>query len=261
MRHNAAKDIESLLVEVDSLVPLQSNPRRGNIDAIMASYAEFGQVRPIVVRPNGNGTSTVIAGNHQLEAAKRLGWTHIAAVTFDADDSRAVAFALADNRTMELGHTDQAALNEILLDVADEYPELFENLGWDEFEMAAIEEADDIRSWSDESTTSYIPPVIKPIAEAAANILSSLVKEDEDGEKRIVADNTVDHKEVATKGSTVTTGGTAPQAVVQYTLVFDNPQQQARWYEFIRWLRNDPAIAGTTTAEKLIDFIDQHIEI
>jgi hypothetical protein len=261
MKHNVAKDLQPLLVEVATLVPLEGNPRRGNVDAIVSSYAEFGQIKPIVVRPNADGTSTVVAGNHQLQAAKKLGWTHIAAVSFDADDSRAVAFALADNRTMELGHTDQSALNAILVDVAEIYPELFENLGWDEFEIAAIEESEDRRNWGDETSNAYIPPVVNKVAETAANILSSLVKEDEDGERRIIADASVDHREVATKGSTITSGGAAPQAVVQYTIVFDNPDQQARWYEFIRWLRNDPAIVGNTTAEKLIDFIDQHIEV
>jgi hypothetical protein len=29
----------------------------------------------------------------------------------------------------------------------------------------------------------------------------------------------------------------------------------------MKWLKADPAIAGVTMAEKLIDFIDQHIEI
>ena len=99
MNHNIHESIASLACPVDNLVHLQGNPRVGNIDAIAASYEEFGQVRPIVVRPNNDGTSTVIAGNHQLEAARRLGWTHIAVVEMDADDSRAIAFAIADNRT------------------------------------------------------------------------------------------------------------------------------------------------------------------
>ena len=265
MKHNVSKDIESLLVPIDSLLPLEGNPRRGNISAIISSYVEFGQVKPIVIRPNDDGTSTVIAGNHQMEAAKKLGWTHIAAVTFDADNSRAIAFALADNRTMELGHTEQSALNQMLVDVSDIYPELLEGLGWDEIELAEISEHADAQKWSDGSSNSYTTPVIQPIisaaAEATAQALTSLVREDEDGERRIIAPSSEDHRELAVKGSTMTAAGNAPQAVVQYTIVFDNPQQQARWYEFVRWLRNDPAIAGNTTAEKLIDFVDQHIEI
>jgi len=267
LNHNVAKDLEGLLVPVDSLEPLENNPRRGDVNAIMASYGEFGQVKPIVIRPNSDGRATVIAGNHQLEAARKLGWTHIAAVSYDVDDSRAIAFALADNRTMELGHTETSALNEVLVDVSDIYPELFEQLGWDEFEIAEMEEMVERKNWSDEQTTSYIPPVIQtpPSAsvEAANKTLSGLVREDEDGELRINAPRDVDHRDIATQGSVMTSAGsgTAPQAVVQYTIVFDNPQQQKRWYEFIKWLRSDPAVAGDTMAEKLIDFIDQHIEI
>jgi hypothetical protein len=55
--------------------------------------------------------------------------------------------------------------------------------------------------------------------------------------------------------------GSAPQAVVQYTLVFDNPDQQKRWYDFVRWLRNDPGYDGDTTAEKIMSFIDAHSEV
>jgi hypothetical protein len=48
--------------------------------------------------------------------------------------------------------------------------------------------------------------------------------------------------------------------VVQYTLVFDDADQQKRWYDFIRFLRNDPAYVGDTTASKLIDFVDAHAD-
>ena len=107
MKHKVDPSLHSLMVDVNTLTPLPGNPRKGNVDSIMASYAEFGQVKPIVVRPNGDGTSTVIAGNHQLMAAQTLGWTHIAAIPFEVDVNRAIAFALTDNRTNELGHSDQ----------------------------------------------------------------------------------------------------------------------------------------------------------
>jgi len=44
-------------------------------------------------------------------------------------------------------------------------------------------------------------------------------------------------------------------------LVFDDPEQQRRWYDFIRWLRNDPGYDGSTTAEKIMSFIDAHSEV
>ena len=256
---NISPDLEPLSLPIDQLVPLQKNPRKGNIEAIMSSYKEFGQLKPIVVRPEDDGTYVVIAGNHQLQAAKNLGWDRIAAVQMNADEERAVAFALADNRTMELGHTDSSILNEIVVDLWDGYPELFEGLGWDEFEIAAIEEGQILSENVSPIADGYFPPVIQPITPSAPVNLN--IEEDDDGNRRIVAGNDVDHNRVAVAGSTVVSPGSSPQAVVQYTIVFDNPDQQRRWYEFIRYLRNDPGIAGTTTAEKLIDFIDMHTEV
>jgi hypothetical protein len=255
---NISKDLLSLALPIENLIPLQNNPRKGNVDAIMASYREFGQMKPIVVRPDKDGTYVVIAGNHQLQAAKNLGWTEIAAVQMNSNEERAIAFALADNRTMELGHTDLSLLNDIVIDIWDGYPELFEGLGWDEFELAAIQESQFETENISPSGNGYIAPVLVTEHFQPTNIS---IEQSEDGERKIVANNDFDHNKVAVSGSTMVSPGSAPQAVVQYTLVFDNPDQQRRWYEFIRWLRNDPAIEGNTTAEKLIDFIDQHIEI
>ena len=81
------------------------------------------------------------------------------------------------------------------------------------------------------------------------------------GERKIVADGDVDHNEIAVQGSTVTSQGASPKAVVQYTLVFDDPAQQKDWYEFIRWLRSQPAYDGETTAEKLMSFVEAHSEL
>lgn len=264
MNHKVDESLVSLLVDIGTLVPLAGNPRRGNIDAIVASYAEFGQVKPVVVRPNDDGTATIIAGNHQVMAAKKLGWTHIAAVPMDADDSRAIAFALADNRTSELGQTDDALVSELLANVVDDYGSLFDDLGWDEFEIAAMEEVafESDRTGSKREATPYIPPVIQDIPNVNEAILSSLVKSNDEGERQIVAPPNVEHKDVVVQGSGLVTGQmqNMPKAVVQYTIVFDDPEQQRRWYDFIRWLRNEPAYDGETNAEKLISFIDAHSE-
>jgi len=107
-------DLQHLARPITDLKPLPGNPRRGDVDAVMRSYNQFGQRKPIVARPDG----TVIAGNHQLEAAKRLGWSEIAVVTVDDDDLTAKAYALADNRTADLGTYDELALKDLLDAVA-----------------------------------------------------------------------------------------------------------------------------------------------
>ena len=66
----------------------------------------------------------------KLEAAKLLGWDKIAAVSYDVDNKKAIAFAIADNRTMELGYTEADLLSEFILEIHEEYPELVDSLGW-----------------------------------------------------------------------------------------------------------------------------------
>ncbi len=56
----------------------------------------------------------VRAGNATLDAAKQLGWTHLAAVVVDEGDVTATAYAIADNRTAELARWDESALAELL---------------------------------------------------------------------------------------------------------------------------------------------------
>ena len=292
MSNGIHESLLSLAVDIDTLIPLDNNPRRGDVAAIMSSYKEFGQIKPIVIRPNDDGTATVIAGNHQLQAAKQLGWDKIAAVPYDVDGERAIAFAIADNRTMELGYTEPELLNEVILELADVYPELMTGLGWDEFSTAEIEQKvirQDNRVI--EPGAGFVPPVItdnsgngftssgtgfdrygdsgddeedeyEPVPNRPSLDRNAVtVTQTDDGKQRIDIRPGIDQNDAVIRGSTTVAPGSAPQAVVQYTIVFDNTAQQARWYEFIKWLRSDSAVVGTTTAEKLIDFIDQHIEI
>ena len=256
--------LKSLAVDIDTLDYLEGNPRIGNVEAIMASYSEFGQVKPIVAKKNEDGTATVIAGNHQLEAAVNLGWEQIAVIFLDADDKKAIAFALADNRTMELGYTEPELLTDMLLEISEYYPDLLDGLGWDEFELASMESDMIIEQARMDNSEEEIPQTREQIAEQkvyddAVDSIKGMVQKDDSGENRIVANSNLDHSDIATRGSTIAVPGSAPQAAVQYTIVFDNADQQAIWYKFIKWLRSDPAVDGDTTAEKLINFIDPHM--
>lgn len=120
-----APDLKALEVPVLNLTLLDKNPRKGNVDAVKNSYVAFGQLKPIVARrlkPTRGGfpTGVVIAGNHQLKAAIELGWPTIAVVWTDADAKTAKAFALADNRTHDLGSYDKAMLVELLQELEDD---------------------------------------------------------------------------------------------------------------------------------------------
>lgn len=257
MNHKIHETIAGLAIDIDLLLPLPGNPRIGNVEAIMSSYEEFGQVKPIVVRPNGDdNTYTVIAGNHQVEAARRLGWTHVAVVQMNVDDKRAMAFALADNRTVELGYTEPELLHDILQDINDDYSVLLDGLGWDDFELAAMEELS-IRGDATALNDGYVAPVIvEPLPEVPRVRLE--VELDEDGDGRIVTPSGSDDKLVAATGSSATGSTGSSKTTFQYTLVFDSPEDQRRWYDFIRWVKHQPAYDGDTTAAKLISFIDSH---
>lgn len=117
---NVPKELEPLLFPVADLVELPGNPRRGDVDAVARSYEAFGQRKPIVVRRTDDGSNVVVAGNHQLAAARKLGWETIAVVwADDLSDDQAKAFALADNRTSDLGTYDHEDLLVSLSDVED----------------------------------------------------------------------------------------------------------------------------------------------
>ena len=119
MNHKIHKQLDSLKTEINKLTHLEQNPRLGDVDAVVKSYDTFGQRKPIVATNDG----TVIAGNHQLAAARELGWTHIAVVFTDDDELKSKAFALADNKTSDLGEYDNDLLSEMLSSVSSD-PEL-----------------------------------------------------------------------------------------------------------------------------------------
>jgi DNA modification methylase len=121
--------LASLAVDIDSLVTLEGNPRKGDVDAVAASLDRFGQRKPIVVRASDR---QIIAGNHTWQAARQLGWTQIAAVLVDDDTATSQAFALADNRTAELGSYDDGLLLELIKSVGEADPSMLLDTGWSE---------------------------------------------------------------------------------------------------------------------------------
>lgn len=116
-------------VPIEKLRPHPANPRRGDVVAIMRSLERFGQVKPIIVQ---RSTGFVVAGNHTMEAAKRLGWTTINAMVMEMDDDKARAYLIADNRTSDRGSYDKSALTDLLGDVL---ATSLDGTGWTEEEV------------------------------------------------------------------------------------------------------------------------------
>ena len=261
MIHNIADNIQSLAVDIELLRPLENNARRGNVDAIMASYNKFGQVKPIVAVADDSGYLTVIAGNHQLEAAKRLGWQQIAVSVVDLDNDDALAFALADNRISDLGTTDNEILYELLTDVIGDDENFFEVLGWDDFSVAAIENTVITAEFANDSNAGWTAPEIVLNDVGIDSPPPAVPVQTEGPETQPAQKPTPDTATIVTQGSTSTGSSGVSNAAIQFTLVFDTAEQQSKWYAFIKWLRESPVYDGDTTSERLFDFIAQHSEM
>lgn len=263
---NIHPSLKEFAIEVDKFDHLPNNPRRGNVAAIAAALEEFGQVKPIVVRQKDDRYE-ILAGNHTLDAAITLGWEHIAAIVLDVDAERGLAYAVTDNRTVELGYTDEELLYDALGAIIDDYGDLMEDLGWDEFELAVLDS--NMTQVDNEDTRGYVAPVvISPFTEtpktpepSPMNVIAPIAARDEDGEVRLTAPSQIDTKTAVTAGSTAVGAAGSTRAVIQYTLTFDTYEQQKRWYDFMRWLRESPVYSGDTNIERLLDFIESHSEI
>lgn len=257
--HMIHPNLADFAIPIDAFDHLPSNPRKGNVAAIAAALDAFGQVKPIVAREKDDGRYEVLAGNHTLDAARHLQWTHLAAVILNVDATEGLAYAISDNRTVELGATDEALLYDALGAIIEDYADLMEELGWDEFELAVLDgRADEM---TDTDTRGYVAPVvITPPADAPAPMSAPVAVRAEDGEVRLEAPAGTNVREAVAAGSTAIGVAGDPRAVIQYTITFDTYEQQRRWYEFMRWLRESSAYAGDTNVERLLDFAESHAD-
>lgn len=135
MNANIAAPLLPLAIPITDCHPDPTNARTGHaIDRIAASLRQYGQRKPIVVNVSEGGK--IEAGNGTWEAAKSLGWTHIAAVTVEDDPMTAVGYGIADNRTGHLSEWDA----EILAILAESLPpETYTGFEGDELEELLAE--------------------------------------------------------------------------------------------------------------------------
>lgn len=129
------------LVPLSGVQPHPQNPKDHDLGAIASSLARFGQLVPILVQ---RSTGFIVAGNGrweavpmvaELETALEVGpgepWTHIAAITVDLTDAEALAYALADNRTHDLGGYREDVLARVLGELAGLGPDALLGTGYD----------------------------------------------------------------------------------------------------------------------------------
>ena len=134
-----ADDLEPLLCPIDTVVPDPDNAREhgeGDLPVLAGSLERFGQLKPIVAQIRGVKSKPMVrAGNGTLEAARSLGWTHIACVKQKMTKKEARAFAILDNRTAELSAWDEKALQAAVKSFSEAEAQ---SLGFDPDDLGAI---------------------------------------------------------------------------------------------------------------------------
>src|SRR5690242_3881489 len=123
----------SELVKLDALKKHPSNPRMGDVGAIVQSIEANGFYGTLVVQ---RSTGYVLAGNHRLQAAKATGLKEVPVVYVDVDDETAKRILLADNRTNDLATYDNDQLAELLQELAES--EGLEGTGYDGDDLDAL---------------------------------------------------------------------------------------------------------------------------
>lgn len=131
--------LRPLAVPLDSLTLDPRNARKHgakDVAELARVLESVGQDMAIVVQKNG---MVVRKGNGRVAAARKLGWTHIAAVVIDEGNTRAVYRAITDNRIAERSEWDKGNLVDALDQLADEGMDLTTlDVGFDDDFVAGI---------------------------------------------------------------------------------------------------------------------------
>jgi len=107
-----------------------------NKEAVKASLENFGQQKPIVINEEGQ----IIAGHCTTQAAKELGWEELFVVVSSLEQVGQTAFAVADNRTSELGGWDDEQLQRTLEELAS-LGMTIETVGFNQSELDSMQQS------------------------------------------------------------------------------------------------------------------------
>ncbi len=106
---------EHKTVAIDSVRPHPRNVRQGDVGLIHESIGANGFYSDIIVQKS---TGLIIVGNHRWSAALQAGAKEIPVKFIDVDDGAALRILLADNKTSDSAMNDDAALAELLQELA-----------------------------------------------------------------------------------------------------------------------------------------------
>jgi ParB-like chromosome segregation protein Spo0J len=112
-----AEGVRPLLVPIDTVHQHAQNPNNADLDALIESIQVNGFVTAITADAK---TGNIIAGNHRFQALHALGAKEIPVIWVDhMDESGAVRYMVADNRTGKLAILDETALAGLLTNLSD----------------------------------------------------------------------------------------------------------------------------------------------
>ena len=118
---------------VSALRASRYNPRRdlheAHLDELAASIRERGLVQPLVVRPTGNGTYEIVAGERRWRAAQRANLQDVPAVIRTLTDKQAIEIAIIENVQRE----DLNAIEE-----GEGYQALMKGHGYTQEDLAKV---------------------------------------------------------------------------------------------------------------------------
>ena len=149
-KHGIIQDLLPLKISLEAVQEDPNNARHHTDESseqIANSLNLYGQRKPIVINAE---TGFIEAGNGTLRAAKKLGWTHIAAVHVDDDPDTATGYSVADNRVAELSEWNPAALKSLFdnidnpLDIPGVDDEWLKSLAFPDNDILNIKDADSI---------------------------------------------------------------------------------------------------------------------
>ncbi|MEX1178401.1 MAG: ParB/RepB/Spo0J family partition protein [Nitriliruptor sp.] len=109
---------------IDAIEPNPQQPRDvfddGELEGLAASIRDLGLLQPVVVRPTGEDTYELIAGERRLRASKRAGLERIPAVIRHTEDAALLKEALVENiHRVQLNPLEEAAAYQQLLEDFD----------------------------------------------------------------------------------------------------------------------------------------------
>ena len=129
---SVVQDVRSLRhVPVELLHPNPNNPRKHfseeDLESLAKSLRDKGLLQPLVVRPRGDGSFEIVAGERRWRASQRAGIHDVPVLIRELDDRETLEIALIEN----VQRSDLNALEE-----ARAYRQLLEQYGYTQQQLA-----------------------------------------------------------------------------------------------------------------------------